>query len=64
MSGIILTLKLLLMSCMQFAVYAIYILAVVLLVHLLRITRWYIKENNIPGLFPWKKRKRRHRDDI
>lgn len=64
MSGITLTLKLLLMSCMQFAVYAIYILAVVVLVQLLRITHWYIKENNIPGLFPWKKRKRRHRDDI
>ena len=64
MSGITLTLKLLLMSCMQFAVYAIYILAVIVLLQLLRITRWYIKENNIPGLFPRKKRKIMHRDDI
>lgn len=31
--------------------YAIIILAVILLVYLLRIARWYIKKNDIPHLF-------------
>lgn len=47
----------LLMAVMGFAQFLIIILAVILLVYLVRIARWYINKNDIPPLFGRKNKK-------
>lgn len=47
----------LLMAVMGFAQFLIIILAMILLIYLVRIARWYIKEQNVPPLFGRRKKK-------